>query len=173
MNFPGDKETFWLGWELSGDFKYSFHQGDAGTMGIINDTYSLNERSTFQTDASHQGAAGSDSNPEMPVLLDRDNYTICAPQLLHLDLDGKPLWFNGWILDNKFVDKTQKHFGDFESYVVEPHGWEGPDAWQLQHDNQCCLTTYPRLKFDFSKREKETLSMIIRRAAEVEALVLS
>ncbi|KAJ6436613.1 F-box domain-containingprotein [Purpureocillium lavendulum] len=29
----GDKETFWLGWELAGDLDYAFHQGDAGTMG--------------------------------------------------------------------------------------------------------------------------------------------
>jgi hypothetical protein len=178
--FSGDKETFWLGWELSGDFQYSFHHGGAGTMGIVNETYPLRERSSVQEglsktrgDDSQEDLDDSDTQLETPLSPLPDSYTICAPQLLHLDLDGKPLWFNGWVLDNKFADKSHKHFADFESYVVEPQGWEGDDAWQLQQDNQCCLTTYGQLKFDFSDREKETLNMIIQRAREVEALGLS
>ncbi|KAK3678643.1 hypothetical protein LTR37_021481 [Vermiconidia calcicola] len=31
----GDKETFWLGWELAGDLDYAFHQGNAGIMGAL------------------------------------------------------------------------------------------------------------------------------------------
>lgn len=102
-----------------------------------------------------------------------ERHTICAPQLLHLDTKGKPLWFNGWVLDNKFVDKSHQRFATFENFVVEPPEWEGQEPWQLQHDNMCCLTTNPSLKFDFSKEEKETLDMIIRRAREVEAVVVS
>src|SRR3954447_9808732 len=31
----GDKETFWLGWELVGDTDYAFHNGSVGTMGSV------------------------------------------------------------------------------------------------------------------------------------------
>ncbi|KAK2604005.1 hypothetical protein QQS21_003841 [Conoideocrella luteorostrata] len=31
----GDKETFWLGWELVGDSDYAFHQGEVGAMGVL------------------------------------------------------------------------------------------------------------------------------------------
>ena len=33
----GDKETFWIGWELVGDMDYAFHAGDAGIMGVVGD----------------------------------------------------------------------------------------------------------------------------------------
>ncbi len=98
---------------------------------------------------------------------DPSNYTICAPQLLHLDLEGKPLWFNGWLLDNKFADKKQKKFGNFQHYLIEPRDIRDPGAWQLEESNMCCLTTDAELKRDFSKAEKEILDMMIGQAKEV------
>ena len=95
------------------------------------------------------------------------NYTICSPQLLHLDLQGKPLWFNGWLLDNKFADKKQKKFGKFEHYLIEPRDIRDPGAWQLEESNMCCLTTDPELKKDFSKEERDILAMMIAQAKEV------
>jgi alpha 1,3-mannosyltransferase len=73
----GDKETFWLGWELVGDTSYSFHPGDAGVMGVM---------APPQNSTKQKG------------------YTVCAPQLLHTDVKGKPLWFNGWLLQSKFAE---------------------------------------------------------------------
>ena len=95
------------------------------------------------------------------------NYTICAPQLLHLDLEGKPLWFNGWLLHNKFADKTKKRFARFESYLMEPREIREPGAWQLAESNMCCLTTDPDKKFEFSPKERATLDMIMKRAHEM------
>ncbi|RMZ84737.1 hypothetical protein DV737_g984, partial [Chaetothyriales sp. CBS 132003] len=119
----GDKETFWIGWELVGDLDYAFHQGDAGIMG----------------------------------------------QLLHLDTDGKPLWFNGWLLDNKFAEKKQKKFGLFVHYLIEPREVRDPVAWQLEESNMCCLTTDPDKKFDFSDAEKKLLQDMMTKAREVGA----
>lgn len=149
-------------------------------MGIINQTGHVSEDS-MNSDFTQPMMDGDSLKDKHEGVLEAQtlisahpqNYTICAPQLLHLDLSGKPLWFNGWILDNKFADKSHQQFANFESYVVEPHGWEGDDAWQLQQDNQCCLTTHARLKFSFAESEQETLNMVIQRAREVEALVLS
>lgn len=95
------------------------------------------------------------------------NYTLCAPQLLHLDLEGRPLWFNGWLLKNKYADKTKKIFANFESYLIEPREPREPGAWQLGKSNMCCLTTDPDKKHDFSPKEKEVLAMIMARAHEV------
>ncbi|RMD42672.1 hypothetical protein DV735_g2424, partial [Chaetothyriales sp. CBS 134920] len=134
----GDKETFWIGWELAGDLEYSFHPGDAGVM--------------------------EESEPFGP-----QNYTICAPQLLHFDLDGKPLWFNGWLLDNKFADKKKKKFATFEHYLVEPRELRDPVAWQLEQANTCCLTTDFDKKFDFTYEEKRLLQDMMNKAREVGA----
>lgn len=108
-----------------------------------------------------------DPNAPPPEAKDPENYTICSPQLLHLDLDGKPLWFNGWLLDNKFADKKQKRFGRFEHYLIEPRDVRDPGAWQLEESNMCCLTTDAALKRDFSPQEKEVLEMMIAQAKEV------
>ncbi|RMZ90296.1 hypothetical protein DV736_g2474, partial [Chaetothyriales sp. CBS 134916] len=135
----GDKETFWIGWELAGDLDYVFHQGDAGIMAGLEES----------------------STPE--------NYTICAPQLLHLDTDGKPFWFNGWLLDNKYAEKKQKKIGSFVHYLIEPRDVRDPVAWQLEESNMCCLTTDPDKKFDFSDAEKKLLEDMITKATEVGA----
>ncbi|KAI1430552.1 glycosyltransferase family 71 protein [Xylaria sp. CBS 124048] len=49
-----------------------------------------------------------------------DNYTICSPQLLHLDLDDTPLWFNGWLLVSKYAEASNRKFAPMESYLLEP-----------------------------------------------------
>jgi hypothetical protein len=102
----------------------------------------------------------------------KQNFTVCAPQLLHLDTDGKPLWFNGWLLRNKFADKKKKKTGEFEVYMVEPKpGEEGEesdeDAWKLIDDNICCLTAEKTV--DFSADERETLNMLVEMTKEAGA----
>ena len=109
----------------------------------------------------------SDAPPSPPSDAEPRNYTICSPQLLHLDLEGKPLWFNGWLLDNKFADKKQKKFGRFQHYLIEPKDVREPGAWQLEESNMCCLTTDKELKRDFSEEEKGVLEMMISQAKEV------
>ncbi|ETI20826.1 hypothetical protein G647_07168 [Cladophialophora carrionii CBS 160.54] len=194
----GDKETFWLGWELVGDQDYSFHQGDAGTMGTVQEPEPdmpkpklvkkkrpvLDENGQPRLDESGQEILEDyevleDPEPSSPEDDDDDgddrhnnrpepsNYTICSPQLLHLDLEGKPLWFNGWLLDNKFADKKQKKFGKFEHYLIEPRDVRDPGAWQLEESNMCCLTTDAELKRDFTAQEKDVLNMMISQAKEV------
>ncbi|KIW63747.1 hypothetical protein PV04_08726 [Phialophora macrospora] len=192
----GDKETFWLGWELVGDQEYSFHQGDAGTMGVVQKPKSepepaeppkpklvkkkrpvLDEAGQPKVDESgevilEEYETVEEPDPATPPAPQEDlpepsNYTICSPQLLHLDLEGKPLWFNGWLLDNKFANKKQKKFGKFETYLIEPRDIRDPGAWQLEESNMCCLTTDANLKRDFTPEERDILSMMIGQAKEV------
>jgi hypothetical protein len=96
------------------------------------------------------------------------NFTICAPQLLHLDRQNRPLWFNGWILSNKFAEKRAKVGGRFELYLKEPtDGRRDPDPWQLEENNEACLTADETFKF--TPEEVQTLDLIVTIAKEVGA----
>jgi hypothetical protein len=169
----GDKETFWLGWELVGDPGYAFHSGDAGIMGTVE--AQPQENVLGQDTAPDEDASEQDEPMErdlesselvfkpMPV-----NFTICAPQLLHLDMDDRPLWFNGWLLPNKFSQDKHQEPGYFEAYIKEPRDIREPGAWQLGENNLCCLTSDH--VFDFSRAEKDVLQMIIDIGRHVGAL---
>jgi len=165
--------------------EYSFHAGDAGIMGTVQ-THELTEEEKAEKARKRKeeknkpfdGEAPQDEGahiepvveePEEDPLMEEEpsTYSICAPQLLHLDLEGKPLWFNGWLLDNKFADKKQKKFGKFEHYLIEPRDIRDPGAWQLEESNMCCLTTDAPLKRDFSPEEKSILAMMIQQAKDV------
>ena len=189
----GDKETFWIGFLLAGDEHYAFHKGDAGIMGEIGDNHDAGyhqkreepveekkdaedtaigeeEEVAKDTDKAEEETEIAGAAEKQNVLGDTantDNYTICAPQLLHLDTEGKPLWFNGWLLHNKFADKTKKRFAKFESYLIEPREIREPGAWQLAESNMCCLTSDADKKFEFSSEERATLDMIMTRAHEM------
>lgn len=136
----GDKETFWIGFLLAGDESYAFHKGDAGIMGELGDHRDEDKKDRKskrdepenaddeqrkdikgEDDKSGPSDAASGRNAEITkaeeILIDDSeptNFTICAPQLLHLDTNGKPLWFNGWLLHNKFAEKSKKRFANFE-----------------------------------------------------------
>lgn len=107
-----------------------------------------------------------EESPELDPEPEAKSVTICAPQVLHLGRDGNPLWFNGWILNNKF-DKKHTKAGEFDLYAEEPREITEPEAWKLGEHNMCCLTTYHTQVF--SEEEKETLKMIVVIAKEVGA----
>lgn len=90
-------------------------------------------------------------------------YTMCAPQLLHLDINGRPLWFDGGLSNNKF--SKQKTFSRFEVYMKELREIQEPGAWEIGKDNICCLTTDK--VFKFTRAEKGVLEMIIGMAKTV------
>lgn len=141
----GDKETFWLGWELVGDTGYSWHPGDAGSMGVV--------------------------KPAKDNTTEAKNFTICAPQLVHFDVEGKPLWFNGWLLESKFADEKSKKFAKFHDYVIEPPTLREPTPWQLGEGNIACLTTDPERKGDLAQKDLDMLDWLINKAKEVRARI--
>jgi len=167
----GDKETFWIGFLLAGDEEYAFHNGDAGIMGELeakDHKKELKKRDEPATskhnDQAELGFHVTEAGNNSLANQEPSNYTICAPQLLHLDVNGKPLWFNGWLLHNKFADKAKKRFANFDHYLAEPRDIREPGAWQLAQSNMCCLTTDPDKKFEFTAEEKAILKMMTDRA---------
>ncbi|OJJ31448.1 hypothetical protein ASPWEDRAFT_54598 [Aspergillus wentii DTO 134E9] len=161
----GDKETFWLGWELVGDLDYTFHAGDAAVMGSAQP-----EPQTVQPATGDQGASVASTKGNVPSTSPPKppKHTICAPQLLHLDSNGRPLWFNGWLLPNKFSgDKYQKP-GNFTSYIREPRDSRSSGSWELKQNNVCCMTSTSVL--DLSRDEVDVLGMTVDIAKRVGAI---
>ena len=118
--------------------------------------------------AAPPAAAAAAAQPPTPEV-DLTPHTMCSPQLLHLDVDDTPLWFNGWLLDNKFADKHKKKFGSFRHYLIEPNEVREPGAWQLHENNECCLTTDRDKSHSFNERELKLLDRMMAKAREVGA----
>ncbi|OJD21545.1 hypothetical protein ACJ73_07118 [Blastomyces percursus] len=165
----GDKETFRIGWELVGDTYYAFYDGVTGIIGRLRIVVQrlrtrrppLNDEIILRQDYRNGRRASLEGNEQNP-----ENYTICAPQLLHLDTNGIPLWFNGWLLSNKYADGNKQKPAEFEAYMVETVVPGEVDAWKLTESNICCLTTDRTFPVDDSVRE--TVKMLIGLAKEVD-----
>jgi alpha 1,3-mannosyltransferase len=108
---------------------------------------------------------GGDENLQKPLSI-TEEVQICAPQLLHMAYDGSPLWFNGWILENKFEQENAK-FQNFECYMREPREITDPEAWTMGQSNKCCLSGLQT--FEFTKEEKQTLKTIFQFAVDAGA----
>jgi alpha 1,3-mannosyltransferase len=149
----GDKETFWLSWEMSGDVDYTFHGGVAGTMGKL---------TTVQP-------ADPEAPEDAPTPV--DGLMICSPQLIHFDLSGKPLWFNGWLSATK--DDLQK-WQDFDVYVQEEKE-EGrrpaKEAWHIHAGNVICLEA-AQVK-NFTVQDKTRLDQMLELAKHNSAMLNS
>lgn len=259
----GDKETWWIGFELAGDTDYHFHQGNTGNMGTVTNTepimeakngapmmskdgFKMNVLDTAAIEAEakkklhlelveneslssadseekttdlesleegtqpqvHKAASEDDGEkssspiaseteeipnnedlgqskadhplsrrhlekrnwftealstkrPELtgPAMLDfkDQNIILCSPQLLHLSLDGRPLWFNGWIQDNKH--EAASKVSEFEFFMSEKRKAGEWAEWAVGNDNMCCL------KGDdlhaFNPQEKRAMNLIV------------
>lgn len=155
----GDKETFWLSWELAGDDGYSFHDSLAGNMGA------LEEETTDPTET------GGETNPALPLPTSDSSKaskipTMCSPQLLHFDRAGKPLWWNGWIATSKFKEDHGK-MQNFQVYVKEPTQVlkpENKDRWDIRASNVVCLRSDDVTPF--TQEEHDVLNMIMDIARE-------
>src|SRR5437762_3476424 len=68
----GDKETFWIGWELVGDRDYAFHPGDAGVMGVVKQK-SSEESSQTTNDNAEESSEKTEDNAEKSSERTEDN----------------------------------------------------------------------------------------------------
>ncbi|KAI1118658.1 glycosyltransferase family 71 protein [Nemania sp. NC0429] len=161
----GDKETFWIGFLLAGDNSFAFHKGAVGSIGVIESSKPTTEAGDDESpDKDKDSSAAATSKPDPSA----STYTMCSPQLLHLDTDGTPLWFNGWLLVNKYVDHSKRRFAPMTAYMREPQNKAIDDEfWKLTTDNMCCLTAEPSYKSDLTEHDLGLLKMMRHRATEV------
>ncbi|KAJ8131768.1 hypothetical protein O1611_g1856 [Lasiodiplodia mahajangana] len=177
----GDKETFWIGFLLAGDSSFAFHKGAVGSIGVIEppkkaaaitateDSESLDDDEL--PTSRRKVKEPSDQSP-LEAAITPDTYTMCNPQLLHVDLDGTPLWFNGWLLASKYAERSKRRFAPMKSYLREPKkkATDDEDFWKLAEDNICCLTSDAESKADLDQHDLDLLKMMRDRALEVGAL---
>lgn len=145
----GDKETFWLSWEMADDLDYAFHEGVAGTMGKLTKFFPVDD----------------DSEDEPEVV---DGAMICSPQLIHFDLAGKPIWFNGWVSATK---DDLHEWQEFDYYLrEEPEVGRRPskDSWKIHSGNVVCLQAKESEKF--AANDKATLEEILSLAKSSHAI---
>ncbi|KAJ6188271.1 hypothetical protein N7519_003179 [Penicillium mononematosum] len=163
----GDKETFWLGWELAGDTSYAFHPGGSGVMGVVQtpNNFTSTSQQPESTTGTGNGVISTKEGRKMAHGHESD-ITICAPQLLHLDREKRPLWFNGWLYENKYAE-SQRTIGSFEMFMEEPSESLHPAAWQLEESNLCCLSN--SVAKEFTEQETEWLEVLIGMARAVES----
>jgi len=157
-NKSGDKETFWLSWEMVGSSSYSFHSGPAGIIGNFkegeaNKTHTVSE---IETDGETR-----------TVRTYAEDAQVCAPQLLHNTREGSPLWFNGWILANKF-EKEKSPIAQLELFMREPETYREPESWTIGESNSCCLKNAE--VYEFTEKERKTIQTILRVAFKVGAV---
>lgn len=168
---------FWLGWELSGNHNYSFHEGNLGIMrgAVLNEPFVARRRSKYYhrtTDGTVAGQQAMTSNAK-----ERDNVNdtlpyrlrICAPQLVHLDLDGRPLWFAGGLLNSGSAAKGQTGYHTFCSFMVEQSDLEEETAWEFQRGDVYCLTSPPDLVSELKKEEDRILDIIVALTTKIDA----
>lgn len=158
----GDKETFWIGWELAGDTSYAFHPGATGIMGIVREPDNFNLTNDLPDSNLDQGLVTSAMKKDRKMAPGHESdFTICAPQLLHLDRNKRPLWFNGWLYRNKYAG-TKRTLGKFDVFMEEPKDFLDPGAWQLEENNMCCLSNTATR--EFTKEETTWLGELINMA---------
>ncbi|KAJ5466632.1 hypothetical protein N7539_009588 [Penicillium diatomitis] len=161
----GDKETFWLGFELVGDTNYAFHDGKVAILGVAKpDSPTYSPAPDFDTPRDDNSSSSSISI----VDTSKKTFSICAPQLLHLDVDGRPLWFNGWLLPSKFSDDPRLQPVNFTSFIVESADSENPSPWEVKEDNVLCLSSEKVVELTLA--EKESLDSTVRTARKVGAI---
>jgi len=150
----GDKETFWLSWEMTGDLDYAFHDSVSGAMGKLANSHPAEKD---ENDADAVEVPGKPAKGPM----------VCSPQLLHFDYAGKPLWFNGWISASK---DNRTDWQDFQVYVREPPEVgkkREENAWTIHPGNVICLETQESSKF--TSTELATLDDIMKFGKSTEA----
>lgn len=103
--FHGDKETFWAGFEVAGDWGYAFSPHRAGAMG------QLLRGDMDPTQALRTGKMVVKAGHENK----KNTKRVCGLQLAHPDASGKKImWFNGGILRDKFVGTEGGPVAQFE-----------------------------------------------------------
>lgn len=150
----GDKETFWLSWEMSGSSDYVFHDGVAGTMGKLTKTEL--DGTEHEAEQSETRASNMSSVAELSM--------VCSQQLAHFDRAGRPLWFNGGISASK--DRLNER-PDFDVYLREPEEVgrrRKTDSWKMHSGNVVCLRAEE--VGEFTSEERSTLNMILQQAKD-------
>jgi alpha 1,3-mannosyltransferase len=134
----GDKETFWLGWELAGISDYSFHEGGIATMGTPRFNLTIKTKKESWADEA----------------------VICARQLIHLDKEGRPLWLNGGLRGLEAFYGTLRNSKQSPAIFREQNDSYYPKWIQDELNRATLLCMRSEQVFNITNREEEVLRNI-------------
>jgi alpha 1,3-mannosyltransferase len=130
-------------------------------MGVVQDPDNFNPTNDLPAVSLELGHAITPKKESKLAPGHESDITICAPQLLHLGRDNRPMWFNGWLYKNKYAG-PERMIGQFDMFMEEPKEKLNPDAWQLAESNMCCLSNAATR--EFTQEETEWLGQLIKTA---------
>ncbi|KXS19244.1 glycosyltransferase family 71 protein [Gonapodya prolifera JEL478] len=124
--FLGDKETFWMGWEMAGsNGQYGWNRWPSAQLGYL--VRGDQDAALVVT----QGNYTQNSNNTV----EHKRLRICSYQSAHLHPDGTRLhWFNGGPLRAKFFGESSPVASALEYWAVERHS-----RWDINPSNIFCL----------------------------------
>ncbi|CRG85976.1 hypothetical protein PISL3812_02979 [Talaromyces islandicus] len=173
--FYGDKDTFWFGMELAGTSNYAFSTGALAAIGNITKIHEYtNDQNLLDAVIVDEYAYNTSDTTDRPnqqdphhgrtvISLDRD-VRFCSYQMLHMDRDQSPLWYNGWISDQKKSILTKKNLWQFEHYMVEAKETNGKNPWTWAANYKGCLNGRELVRLTHS--EKEIFNRAIQAAVD-------
>lgn len=94
--FYGDKETFWVGYEMVQE-PYAFIKGYGGVIGEMRTDPRLDVAPSNPEAAGNAEGASEPEKRTRPIV---DAPAVCGAQL-HTDHQGRPMWWNGGLMRNK------------------------------------------------------------------------
>lgn len=157
---------------MAGVHDYEFHRGSTGILGVLKERESENSsepddeaKGTDSHEEDRQSTAAADVTQDTSP---QDN-TVCSPQLLHLGHNGRPLWLNGWISQDKFSAPDDIDMNAFQVFLEEPARKDPQsktEIWELKENNVCCLTVDGFS--EISQDDKNLLQMMISLAKQYE-----
>ncbi|OKL56138.1 hypothetical protein UA08_08745 [Talaromyces atroroseus] len=173
--FYGDKDSYWFGMELAGSSDYSFSTGPLASTGnlskIFQYTGDQNTKNAIKLDEhaynSFHGIGILKEDPHLGRTIstfDRD-VKVCSYQILHMDRDQSPLWYNGWISDQKKSTLQMGNVWEFEHYMVEGQVTNGNNPWSWLEGFKGCLEG--RELIGFTDSEKKIFQQAIDAAKDL------
>ncbi|KAJ3342708.1 hypothetical protein HDU93_001280 [Gonapodya sp. JEL0774] len=124
--FLGDKETFWIGWEMAGsNGMYGFNRWPSAQLGYL----SRGDQDPVEVVTNLNFTIDGDKADESSIL------RICSYQSAHLHPSGTRLhWFNGGPLRAKIFGEESAVASRLEYWAVERHS-----RWDINDFNVFCL----------------------------------
>jgi hypothetical protein len=130
----GDKETFWMGYEMvGGEYAWNPHP-----PGMISDA-------RIEPDEKKIDLSKLSRNFKW-----KGSQKICSTQILHFDHNNKPYWFNGGLYANKIYKEWGLH--EFKHYLQGSQ-----PTWKLGKSNWVCLTSADAEVQELDKTTAETI----------------
>lgn len=148
--------------ELAGSSNYSFSTGSLACTGNLTqivqytgdlatiEAIKVDEYAYNYTDVVDTWKSNPHFNRTISIY-DRD-VRVCSYQMIHMDRNQTPLWYNGWISDKKRPTLEMRNLWEFEQYMIENPVLTGENPWTWIDGFKGCLDGWELVSFTESEK---------------------